>query len=215
MQVTVIDTDQLGIQGHCPVQLFFGMDFHQHIAASALGSMIQLIHLGIGQRRSNQQHRIRAHGPGLENLPRVDHEILAQHWKVHRVAGSTQVMLITLKEILVGKHRQAGCAVGFVATGNRHRVEIITDHPLAGGSLLDFGNHRRLVVSHPGEQAGDKPTRLSLVLCQGLQITEGVIVLADGNLFLLAGDNLVENSACAHNLAPYADSSPTLRAVLN
>ena len=212
MQVAVVDADQLGVEIHRPLQLFLGMYFHQHIAASLLGGVVELVHLFIRQGRRDQQNGVGPHGPGLEDLPGVDHEVLAQHRQIDRVTCCTQVMLITLEEVLVGEHRQTGRAVFLVAAGNLHRIEIITDHTLAGGGLLDFGDHCRLVVTHPVKQAGNESPGLALVGGHGLQLTQGVVVLADRNFFLLAGNDLVENGACAHNRSPY--QSAAVRAVL-
>ena len=104
MQVAVVDADQFGIEIHRPLQLFLGMHFHQHIAASLLGGVVELVHLLIRQGRRNQQNGIGTHGPGFEDLPGIDHEVLAQHRQVHRVAGGAQVMLVALEEILVGEY---------------------------------------------------------------------------------------------------------------
>ena len=108
------------------------MDFYQHIQANAFGHGRQLSHLHVIQCRDDQQHAVGAQGTGLDNLVRVNHEILADHWQLARRAGLLQEQVAALEEVDIGQYRQAGCAALLVALGNVFRIKELADHALAG-----------------------------------------------------------------------------------
>ncbi len=58
------------------------MHLHQHVEVEVARHLLQLDRLRIAQRRHDQQDAIGPGGPALEDLPRVEDEILAQHRQV-------------------------------------------------------------------------------------------------------------------------------------
>ncbi|MNY21018.1 hypothetical protein D3C86_1545370 [compost metagenome] len=174
------------------------MHLDQHIEVEGLGGRRQLGQLRIGQRRDYQQHAIGAQGAGLDDLVGVDHEILADHRQRTGVARLLQVEVGALEEILVGQHRQTGRTTGLVTAGDVRRDEQLTQHALARRSLLDLGDHRRLLafglfLQGPGETTrGIGGTGL---LLDFREADDGATL---GHFFGLAGEDLLQNGWNAH-----------------
>ena len=195
VQVAVVDADQLDVELQRPGQFVGGVHFHQHVTADPLGGVVELVELGVGQRRHDQQHRVGAHGAGFEHLPRVDDEVLAQQRQGDRVAGGAQVVLVALEEVLVGEHGQGAGAGPFVTAGDVHRVEVLADQPLAGGGFLDLGDHRRPAGGHAGVQRFGEAPGLALVVRHGFQFAQAVALLAGLDLLALALDDALQNGS--------------------
>ena len=62
--------------------------------------------------------------------------------KRHGRARGGEIVVAALEERLVGQDRQAGGAACRVGAGQRGRVEVGADQPLAGRGLLDLGDQR-------------------------------------------------------------------------
>ena len=86
------------------------------------------------------------HGPRLEHLVFIDHEVLAQHRQRAGRARLLQVLGRALEELHVGQHRQAGRAMLRIARRDLGRHEALAQHALAGAGLLDLGDHGRLAL---------------------------------------------------------------------
>ena len=71
-----------------------------------------------------KQHGIRPGHAGLDQLIRVENEILPQHRQADRRADLPQVFEPPLKIRLVGQHADARRAVRLVDLGDCHRIEI-------------------------------------------------------------------------------------------
>ena len=147
------------------------MHLNQDRQPEALGHLEQIGHVLIAQDRRNQQGRI---GPGrprlIELIGRQD-EVLAQQRQVHDLTHLHQHLKAPLEERLVGQHRQAAGTPSGIPLGNRLRIEVLADHPLARAGLLDLSNHRRLAAGRfqRGQEVagGGQGRHLTLELIQG------------------------------------------------
>src|SRR5437764_8532709 len=57
---------------------------------------------------------------------------------------------VSPEELLVGQNRKTGRARGFVAAGDRRRIEVFAQHAARGACLLDLGDDRGLPCAHRG-----------------------------------------------------------------
>ena len=79
-------------------------------------------------------------GAGFGDLPRVDHEILAQDGQIAGRPGFDEVVFVTLKIGSIGQDRETGSSASRVGAGMRGRLKIFSNQSLGRGSFLDFRN---------------------------------------------------------------------------
>ena len=84
LEVPVVDADQGRAQPQGPFELGTVVHLGQHVHPAFLRRRLELGGERVVQRGQDQQHAIGAHRPAFQHLPRVEHEILAQHWKLDR-----------------------------------------------------------------------------------------------------------------------------------
>ncbi len=180
----VVDPYQGGLQLQRPLQFRPVMNLHQHIHPHLGGNCCQLAHLVIIQRRDDQQDGVRTDSPGFDHLVGVHREILAQYRQLAGRACLLQVAVSPLEKVDIGEYRQAARAAGLVTGGNLTRLEIRANHPLAGGGLLHFRDHRRLrgrdaLLQGPGKTADGRLFRNALLeTAQGIPLAPGTDFLA-------------------------------------
>jgi hypothetical protein len=111
------------------------MHFDQDVHAEVEGQGLELGGEPVVQGGHDQQHAVRAEGSGLENLIRVQHEVLAQDRQIHGGAGGREVLVTSLEIGLVGEDRQAGGAPLSVGPGEGDRREVRPNQTLLTGTL--------------------------------------------------------------------------------
>ena len=79
MQIAIVDADQRGLEGQCPLQLGSVVDLHKDIQPQGQGQVVERYESGLIEGRDDQQNAVRTDGPGLIDLIGVDSKILAQH----------------------------------------------------------------------------------------------------------------------------------------
>ena len=94
--------------------------------------------------------------PCLDDLVRIQQEVLAQGRQRHRAPGRRQVGIVALEIGRVGQHRKAGRAARGIGAGQRRRVEVGADQALRRRRPLDLGDQgrprlRRCLPRAPGE----------------------------------------------------------------
>ena len=169
------------------------MHLHQHRQPEAAGHLVQIGEVLIAEDRGDQQGRIGAGGPGLVQLIGAEDEVLAQQRQLHRLAHGDQHLEAALEERFVSEHRQAAGAACGVALGDRHRIEVFADHPLAGAGLLHLGDHRRLAAAGP--QGGEEIARRRQLGHLGFQLVQRQSLAGGGHLAVLLPDDLLEDVA--------------------
>ena len=170
------------------------MHFHQQVHTDFRGGMGQLPHLLLLQGGHDQQHRVGANRPGLDDLVGIHRKVLAQHRQLTGRAGLLQVGIRSLEEIHVGKHRQAGGAAALVAGGDLRRLEIRADHALAGRRLFHLGDDRCLPRDGARRYRRRKAAHGGLLGDTLFQAGQGIAGATLGHFLALAGQDLVQNS---------------------
>ena len=115
----------------------------QHIQRNPLRRAGKALQLRIGQRRRNQQNRIRRVRPRFHNLILIHHEVFAQAGQDNGLRSKLEVAQATLKVGLVGEDGERGCAARLITLGDPGHVEVSADHSFGGRCLLDFGDDGR------------------------------------------------------------------------
>ena len=167
------------------------MNLHQHGEAQSRRSLVEITKILIRKDGSNQQHRVSPGRPGLEQLVGAQHKLLAEQWQVNGLTHLHQEIKAALEESLVGEHREATCTASGIGLGDRHRVEILTDHPFAGARFFHLSDHRRFRggrLKRPQEILGGG--KLGNLL---LQVVEGNLVAGGIDLTIFFPDNLLED----------------------
>jgi len=140
-QVARVDADHggAGVQG--PVEFGLGVHLDQRQQADGDGPLDQRDQRALLQGGHDQQHQVRAVGPGLPELVGADHEVLAQHRHLHRTANRGQVGQRTAEPPLLGQHADNLRAAGFVVRGQRGRIGDGGHLPARRAGPLHFGDH--------------------------------------------------------------------------
>ena len=78
-EITVVDSDQ-GEATNAQHTVHFGgvVNLHQHGEAQSRRSLVEITKILIRKDGSNQQHRVSPGRPGLEQLIRAQHKLLAE-----------------------------------------------------------------------------------------------------------------------------------------
>ncbi len=100
----------------------------------------------------DQEDGIGAVGPGLEELHRVDDEVLAQHRRAGGGAGAVEIVQLTV-EIGVRQHRDRGSPGFDVGAGSRRHVVRGIEQTADRGAPFALRDQRRLgpVLERPHE----------------------------------------------------------------
>ena len=80
-----------------------------------------------GEPSPHKQQGIGADGPGFDDLPGIDNEILSKHRQAAGFAGLDQKGGLTAKKTFIGQHRKTACATGLIALGDACRIKITAD----------------------------------------------------------------------------------------
>ena len=181
------------------------MHLDQHRQPQAPGHLQQIGQIVVGEDRGDQQRGVGAGGPGLIELIGSENEVFAQQRQLHRQPHVGQYVVAPLEEAAVGEHRQAAGATGGVGPGDRHRIEILSQHPLARACLLHLRDHRRLATGRPQRShkipAGGEFRHLLAQLLEAHPLARGVhlpVLLPDdflqdvARLALLMGDAVLQ-----------------------
>ena len=122
------------------LELVAVMHLDQHVHAAEMAEPRQLGRELVVEAGHDQQDAVGTERPGLEDLVRIDHEVLAQRRQLGGAARLAEELVLALEVGLVGQHRQAGGATALVGRGERRRIEVRPDQALAGRGLLDLGD---------------------------------------------------------------------------
>ena len=199
MQVAVVDAHQRRVQGlQCTFQLGAVMHFDQYVETDRLGSRRQFGHQHVVQRRDDQQDAVGTDRPRLDDLVRIDHEVLADHRQRTGGPRFLQIGIGALEEVHVGEHRQARRATRLVAAGDLRRDEVFAQHALARRCLLDLGDHCRLLALGPLQQGIGEAARRIGATRQPLDLGQVDARSALGDLLGLAGEDLLQNRRHTH-----------------
>ena len=139
-EIAVVDADQVraGFEGDGEFAGVVNLD--EGAEAIARGGFAEIANLARGEDGGDQQDGIGAVGRGLEDLRRVDGEILAQDGEGYGGAGAFEIGQAALEKWLVGEHAEGGGSARFVGAGDAGRVEIVGEDALAGRGFLDLGD---------------------------------------------------------------------------
>ena len=156
LEISVIDPKQRRFQQQRPIAFGGVMDFDQHIEVVRHGDRFELGGLGIRQCRHDQQHGIGTDGAGLDDLPGVDDEILADDRQCAGGARSDEIGVAPKKPAVLGQYRQAGGTAGLIGGGKCCGFEIGADQAFGGAGFFHFGNQRGAAVRMGGMDGGDE-----------------------------------------------------------
>jgi hypothetical protein len=84
------------------------------------------------EHRSDEQHGVGAHEPGVGHVAHVDGEVLAEDGQPAGGPCLAEVRRRTPEEPLIGQHREAGGAAALVRPGERGGVEVEGEGALRG-----------------------------------------------------------------------------------
>ena len=97
------------------------VNFDEGAEAIARGGLAEIADLARGEDGGDQQDGVRAVRRGLQDLRRVDGEILAQDGKGYGGAGGFEIGEAALEERLVGEHAEGGGAARLVGARDARR----------------------------------------------------------------------------------------------
>ncbi|MNM90401.1 hypothetical protein D3C81_1026610 [compost metagenome] len=174
------------------------MHFDQHVEVEVLGHRSQFRHARIFQGGHDQQDAVGTDGARFDHLVGIDHEVLADHRQLAGRAGFLQVGIAAKEEVHIGEHRQAGGSAFLVAAGDFGRHEVLAQHALARRSLLDLGDHRRLLALGALQQRVGEAARGVRAARQLFQFGQADAGTTFGDFFDLAGKDLLQNRGHTH-----------------
>jgi hypothetical protein len=99
-----------------------------------------VLHLRVGQRRGNQQDRVRAVRARFDDLVLVEDKVLAQTRQRHGGGSQLQVAQAALKVGLIREHGERSGSAGAIAPRHPGRIEVRADHTLRRRSFLHLGD---------------------------------------------------------------------------
>ena len=137
-EISIVDADQVGAGFDSGIQFRAVVNFDESAEAIARRGLAKIANLARGEDGGDQQDGIGAVGGGLENLRRVDGEILAEGGQGHGGAGGFEIGQAALEKRFVGEHAEGGRSAGFIGAGDAGGSEIVREDALAGRRLLDL-----------------------------------------------------------------------------
>ena len=185
-QVAVVHPDEPRGKPRRAVHFGGVVDFDQHIHRMVERGRLDLGHDAVIERRDDDQDGIGTERACFGDLPRVDHEILAQDGQVAGLAGGDEVILMALEIGRIGQHGKACRAPCGIGPGMRRRLEIGADQALRRRGFLDLGNKSEPVILRAGE-CSLKPARRGLRTDRGFEIGQRAFLLGGSHLFALGG----------------------------
>src|SRR5690606_26350042 len=105
-----------------PVELRRIVNLHQDVETELSRLRVQVAKLGIRQNADDQQDRVGSSGTRLQDLHRIDDEILAQKGQLDRLTHASQRLQTSPEELLVRENRECRGASGRVGAGDVDRV---------------------------------------------------------------------------------------------
>ena len=147
-QISVVDADERSREPKSQVKLAAIVHLDQHGHAKRFGRRLELLHARQLKSRDDEKDAIGAQSARLEDLIRIDDEILAEHRKLAGIARGGEVLGGALEEAPVGEHRKTGRPMLRVGARDRGGIEWLPQHTLARARLLDLGDDR-------GQAGGD------------------------------------------------------------
>jgi len=140
-QISLIHTDDLGVDGQGSFEFGFVVDLEQGGQANCARSACELGQLVVVQSGGDEQHGIGAHQASVVHVVDSDREVLADDRQVHCRTSSLKVSRRTAEVIGIGQHRQTGGTSGSVGSGDFGRVQICGQFTLGRGPALHLGDH--------------------------------------------------------------------------
>jgi hypothetical protein len=121
-EITVVHADDFRVVADGAVEFGLVVYLEERVEPGGRGGVMQGLDLLVGQGADNDEDGTGARQPGLQDLDRVDHEILPQAGNGGAASGEVaghllQILDATAEELLVGQDGQGGGAGGAVAAG--------------------------------------------------------------------------------------------------
>ena len=95
------------------------------------------------KQRTDQQHRRGTEFPRLVDQIRIHRKILANTGEGNRSRNLAEIAVIPEEPLGLGQHRDAGRAGRLIGLRNLRIGEVLGNHALRRGGLLDLRNHRK------------------------------------------------------------------------
>ena len=105
-QVPLVDPDQRGARGQGPLRFALIVHLDQGVEPDRAGQRQELGELARRKSGRDEQDRVGAHAPGVEDVGAADGEVLAQHRQGGGGPGGHEVLGRPGEELPVGQHRQ-------------------------------------------------------------------------------------------------------------
>ena len=169
------------------------MHLDQHVHAQIVGGGVERLGLGIGHGGHDDQHAVRAMGPGLEHLIGIVEEILTQRGQMRGLAGALQRLQAALKRRAVREHGETRRPGGLIGAGEHWRVEVGADHALGGARLFDLGDQRDAAFSKLLLDGVDEAARRIMIARLALQGGQRHSHFRLGDLGAFVGFDFVQN----------------------
>lgn len=174
-EVTVIHADDARAVIQGAAEFVLAMDLKERVESRRVGGGEKSGDLGVVQGTHDDQDGTGSGFHGLENLDRVDHEILpqaGQGWgrrpKVSR--DRAEIVERSTKVLVVGQHGKGTRGGGLVALGLSHGRDVGRDRARGRGTALDFGDDAELTVGR--SQGGSEGRRARQALAERAQLAE-------------------------------------------
>ena len=150
-EVAVVDADEVGAVGEGAVELGLVVNFKEGVEAGGGGGGVEVADLGIGEGAHDDEDGAGAGLAGLEDLDRVDHEVLAKGGDGRRVGAEAggdgdEVVEGAAEVFFVGEDGEAVGAGGAVAAGLVGGSDAGGDGAGGGGAAFDLGDDAKGAV---------------------------------------------------------------------
>ena len=191
MQIPVINAYQWRTECKRKIELCTIMHLNQHIEAKRLGIACQVSQRRCVQRSDDEQHTVGTHSARRGNLIAVDNKIFANDRNRAGTAGGNEVIVMALKVVAIGQHRQTSRAVGCVIRRVACRVEVGANEPFRRRRLLDFGDYRRLFARDTRHDSVGKTADGIRFSGERLHVGEAQHAFVSFDFAMFGGDNLL------------------------
>lgn len=174
-EVTVVHADDARAVIQGAPEFVLAMDLEERVESRRVGGGEKSGDLGVIQGAHDDQDGAGSGFRGLENLDRMDHEILSQAgqgWgrrpKVSR--DRAEIVERSTEVLVIGQHGKGTCGGGLIALGLGHGRDVGRDRARGGGASLDFGDDPELAVGR--SQGGSEGRRARQALAERAQLAE-------------------------------------------
>ncbi len=168
------------------------MHLGEHGHVERHGQVLELVRLLVGEGCEDEEDGVGAHRARLEDLPRVDREVLAEHGQVAGQARKLEVPRLALEPFAVREHGQARRPRLAVGARQAGRVEGLADQAGGGRGALDLGDQPRAALAQLGAERAEEIARSVLRQRLALHLGERHARLALAHLLALGVEDAGE-----------------------